>query len=79
MSKQSEAKDRQQYTPKLIPNVCGNCAHYKSSTTTRQGIFGGTYTDEANKHCGIGGFAVKKMGSCAEWCGTELATGATHA
>lgn len=66
MSRQSDAKERQQYTPKLIAGVCCNCNHYVSKKSTREGVFGGTYTDESNKRCGIGGFAVKKLGSCAE-------------
>lgn len=66
MSKQSEAKERQQYVPKYEPAVCMNCVHYSSNVVDR---FGGTYKEENNKRCGLGGFAVKKMGTCIEWSG----------
>lgn len=69
MSKQSEAKERQQYVPKYEPAVCMNCAHYSSDVVERNAVFGGTYKDESNKRCGLGGFAVKKMGTCIEWTG----------
>ena len=65
MSKQSEAKERQMYVPKLMPMVCGNCKHYKSTITTATG-FGRTFKFESDRRCGIGNFAVKKMGSCNE-------------
>jgi transcriptional regulator with AAA-type ATPase domain len=69
MSKQSEAKERQQYVSKIEPAVCMNCAHYESSIVEFEGVFGGVYKGESNKRCGIGGFAVKKMGTCIEWAG----------
>ena len=68
MSKQSEAKIRQDYTPKLIPQVCSNCASYKCDSTKHEHAFG-SYVKVSNQRCGIGGFAVKKTGSCAEWSG----------
>lgn len=64
MSKQSEAKEKQCYVPKVILMTCSNCTHYQSKITEREGVFGGTYHDESDKRCGIGGFAVKKLGSC---------------
>lgn len=69
MSKQSKAKERQHYVPKYEPAVCMNCVHYSSNVTERKGVFGGTYEDERNKRCSLGGFAVKKMGTCIEWTG----------
>lgn len=66
MSKQSEAKERQGYVAKVIPVVCSNCKHYHSVVTKREGMFGGVYNDESEKRCGLGGFAVKKMGCCNE-------------
>lgn len=70
MSKQSEAKERQEYTPKFIPSVCSNCAHFRSEF--EQHTYGSaTWTKEVNLRCGIGGFAVKKGGSCAEWAGID--------
>lgn len=64
MSKQSEAKKHQGYVPKVIPTVCGNCKHYESKVTERNGAFGGVWHDESERRCGLGGFAVKKMGGC---------------
>lgn len=66
MSKQSEAKERQMYSPNITPMVCSNCQHYKSKMTAVKGVFGGTYTEESDKRCGLGGFLVRKMGGCKE-------------
>lgn len=60
MSKQSEAKQAQGYDPKPVNPVCMNCKHYRSKLTE----LAGGWIDESEKRCGIGGFAVKKMGSC---------------
>lgn len=59
MSKQGEAKKKQNYDPKPISRVCMNCEHYKSDIIKGIGIF-----DEKNKRCGLGEFAVKKMATC---------------
>jgi hypothetical protein len=67
MSKQSEAKEKQGYVPKAIPQTCGNCGHFLSTKAKCAGYFGGEYIDEKNLRCGVGGFAVKKMGTCNEW------------
>lgn len=64
VSKQSEAKERQGYVAKVIPMVCSNCKHYESKVTAREGVFGDVWNDESEKRCGLGGFAVKKMGGC---------------
>lgn len=78
MSKQAEAKERQQYTPKAIPQTCGNCLHRKFE---RVNVNAGymernpgnalckPYWQDKDQRCGIGGFAVKKMGACTEWMG----------
>jgi hypothetical protein len=80
MSKQSEAKERQQYTPKLIPGVCGNCAQMTCKKRLpawmerdKKSWDGKPFTVEEHgvvkdMRCGIGGFAVKKTGSCSEHC-----------
>jgi len=84
VSKQSEAKERQQYTPKLIPNTCGNCAHFacdialpdwmERQNSVKPGRWDiADYGQEGNKRCTLGGFAVKKAGSCAEWAGAQEA------
>jgi hypothetical protein len=74
MSKQSEAKERQLYTPKFVPGTCGNCVYCEPVMGERL-----TYIDplhwskgthmqsvQTGQKCGLGGFAVKKHGSCTE-------------
>lgn len=80
MSKQSEAKASQNYTPKA--HNCGDCRNLKFDITLPAWMvqnnlelvsFGKEprYTVEKNGvekniRCGIGGFAVKKMGICGK-------------
>lgn len=79
MSKQTEAKERQQYTPKAIPNLCGNCANRKfdrvdtNEESAKKFPHSNIqpYFQDVNQRCGIGGFAIKKMGTCSEWTGIE--------
>ena len=73
MSKKHEAAiERQQYTPKLIAGVCGNCAHMLCDMELpawmqkQPGVWGDEYKQEKSHRCGIGGFPVKKLGSCCE-------------
>lgn len=67
MSKQSEAKERQAYIPKLVPTVCSNCKHFESVLTQEPGAYGGAiWVKETGVRCGLGGFKVMKMGSCKE-------------
>jgi hypothetical protein len=71
MSKQSEAKERQMYVPKITPMVCSNCKHFDSVVTQEPSQYGGTWTKETGMRCGLGGFKVMKMGGCNEhtYCG----------
>ena len=62
MSKQSEAKERQVYVDRLIPNTCSNCAHFNSELYK-------PYNREKNLRCTLGGFAVKKHGACVKHTG----------
>lgn len=87
MSKQSDAKERQQYTPKFIPGTCGNCSRFSCdialpSWMQRQNVVAESegkaprwdikyYGQEGNKRCTFGGFAVKEAGSCNEWSGID--------
>ena len=64
MSKQSEAKQAQGYEQKPVIPVCMNCKHYQSKMHECPGIWYGPYVTEKELRCGIGGFAVKKMGTC---------------
>lgn len=76
MSKQSEAKASQDYIPKA--HNCGDCANLQSNMLMPQWMIDSNkvvpgsynlaseYLMEKNIRCGIGGFAVKKMGICQE-------------
>ena len=64
MSNVKKTKELQGYVDKFIPPVCANCKNYNSEKVKRDGMFGGVYIDESKKRCSIGGFAVKKMGTC---------------
>ncbi len=75
MSKQSDAKEAQQYVAKAPPQTCGVCRNcvpvigavliYKNPKSIADGTH---YVDtQVAQKCGIGGFAVKKMGTCRMW------------
>lgn len=66
MSKQSEAKERQGYVERPVPQTCANCRNYGSDFVTRKHAFG-EWTDEKNRRCTLGGFAVKKQATCKLW------------
>ena len=65
MSKQQDAKTIQGYTPKALPQFCSACIHYRSEFIKNQWQF----TEEKNIRCGLGGFAIKKQGTCNKWEG----------
>lgn len=75
MSKQSEAKVAQGYIDKAIPQTCGTCVHMQLDLELpkwmqKQGgsaVWDDKYKQETNLRCGIGGFAIKKMGTCQHW------------
>jgi hypothetical protein len=70
MSKQSEAKARQGYVSKAVLQVCRNCASFKfDSGFHNEDLHGKRFPKEFNLRCEIGGFAVKKMGTCDEFSG----------
>lgn len=60
MSKQSEAKKKQNYNPKPEHAMCSNCYNYASESVDN----GYGYLEEKNKRCTVGGFAVAKNGTC---------------
>jgi hypothetical protein len=73
MSKKHQAAmEAQQYTPKFIAGVCGNCTHMTFDMELpawmqeQAGVWDDKYKIEKNHRCGIGGFPVKKLGSCCE-------------
>jgi len=61
MSKQSDSKEKQGYNPKAAQRTCSTCTYYQSDIRPDE------YNMERNIRCGLGGFAVKKMGLCNEW------------
>lgn len=61
MSKQSKEKEKQGYTRTL--KTCGNCKHFHSKLTTESNAFG-SWTNETNLRCIIGGFKVHKTATC---------------
>lgn len=63
MSKISEAKEAQGYEPKPVFPMCSNCINLKSDIEEIK-TYGQVYKKETNIRCGIGGFAVKKQGTC---------------
>jgi hypothetical protein len=75
MSKQSEAKAAQGYMPN--PMACANCMHLKfemelprwmqEENLQSPGRYGDGQALQKNLRCGLGGFAVKKMGTCNKW------------
>lgn len=66
----SKAKVAQGYTPKAIPQTCMNCANFASDLVPRVSTWDSvTYFDEKNVRCMLGGFVVKKMGTCNEFAG----------
>lgn len=65
MSKQSEARARMGYIPKLVPNTCSQCRFFEKFIEVDP--YG--YSHVKSLRCLKGGFAVKKMGSCDEWSG----------
>jgi len=67
MSKQSEAKERQEYVDR--PCACSNCRHFTSKIANHSDGWGHKWIRETEIRCGLGGFKVKKMGSCKEWSG----------
>jgi len=68
MSNQSKAKEKQGYVPKMTPKACMHCASFRLDIGyTDPETYGKSYPKEMNLHCSIGGFAVKKMGTCNEW------------
>jgi hypothetical protein len=68
-SKQALAQEAQGYVAKAIPRVCGNCKHFTSEKVDANADYAGhawvtPYIVDKNMRCAIGGFAIKKMGTC---------------
>jgi len=72
MSKQTDAKEKQGYVAKVIPMTCSNCTHCEPVMGERLAYIDPTCSakgthmapTQVGQKCGIGGFSVKKLGSC---------------
>jgi hypothetical protein len=65
MSKQSDAKEAQNYRREL--DKCESCAHFQKEVKEFEyQAFSGLqkWTEDKNLRCGIGGFKVHKMAVC---------------
>lgn len=60
ISRQQEARLRQNYVEDPPLPVCETCEHYRS--VRLETAWGGT--EEKRKRCSLGNFAVKRKGSC---------------
>lgn len=69
-SKQQIAKEFQGYVAKPVPHTCVNCKHYTSEITVVEHRWG-SYENETDIRCGIGGFAIKKTATCKLFEGKE--------
>lgn len=63
MSRQAIAKITQAYDEKPLSPQCVNCRHYCSELRVAS-LWGQIYERTTKQHCGIGGFKVKKTGTC---------------
>jgi hypothetical protein len=57
MSRQSEAKESQNYTREI--KNCSNCRHFSCDTEKQS-----RYVVQRNLRCGIGGFKIHKTALC---------------
>ena len=60
-SRQQVARQRQKYEDKPQLKICESCEHYRSTYVETD--WGGY--EEKRRRCALGGFAVKRKGSCA--------------
>lgn len=83
MSKQSDAKAAQRYQDKPVPQTCSNCTHFRSERVLSAWVaaeksdgekhwHGREYSVELdgiekNRRCDLGGFAIKKTATCAQF------------
>lgn len=74
MSKQSEAKESQNYRRK--PMCCQHCKHFSSDMVDRRPSWASSnyvITEEKNIRCTLGGFKVQKTGVCDKFAAVEAA------
>ena len=64
MSKQSEARKKQNYNAKPDRDMCSNCKYFNSDMVPSE--WNPEYIQEKNLRCGIGEFAVKKTATCSD-------------
>ncbi len=63
MSKQADAKVKQNYQAKPVWPECRICAYFKSDKVKQPGGF----VEEKNLRCEWGGFKVAKLGTCDDF------------
>lgn len=67
MSKQSDARKEQGYTPNPVLKVCKNCSFFTSEFVAGDEKYNAHIEYERNMRCVKGMFAVKKMASCNDF------------
>ncbi len=61
-------KEQQGYEPKPTFPMCSNCQHFRSDKVMNQW----KYEEEKNIRCRLGGFAIKKQGTCNKHLKKEI-------
>lgn len=64
MSKQDDAKNKQQFKKKPCWPVCGNCSHFTFDVIKENGWGDRMYSSDKNLRCSLGGFKVDKTDTC---------------
>ena len=67
MSKQSEAKIKQNYVAKAVPKTCSTCAFFELERVQAESppvLRSDGWWEEKSLRCGVGGFIVKKTAIC---------------
>jgi hypothetical protein len=70
ISKQQQAKERQEYNPNPIIPVCKNCLDLEMREERNTPEWRRGYEARSFPFCKIGGFSVKMMGTC-QHCRTK--------
>lgn len=70
MSRLNAAKIAQGYVQKAEPRTCVSCKNFtcdRIQTHAATSWAPNGFYEDKNLRCVLGGFAVKKMGTCDEW------------
>jgi hypothetical protein len=66
-SRQAKNKRLQGYNPKPTPQTCCNCVFFIKDMVEKRYGQGEPFLEEKNLRCSLGGFAVKRRGTCNEF------------